>query len=137
MKNYFPFHFCLLFFCMDYTLESCLHENEKGKIYQVIISSYCRRNHSERYSRGETSAKEPKLSVRPCFLKQLIVVWGMLVVLEWFLFTVKSSNFVRGSYNFVTPAANFCDQMPGLLRQLSKIFKNILSFKKFSLLMLF
>ncbi len=52
----------------------------------------------------------------------------------------KNQNYLlisSGGCNVIPPAGNFCDQMPGLFRQLSKIFKNILSFKQFSLLMLF
>ncbi len=39
--------------------------------------------------------------------------------------------------NFVTPTANFCLHLLGLLYKISKNFKNKLSFKYFSLLMLF
>ncbi len=41
---------------------------------------------------------------------------------------------LSGVNNFVTPAANVCDHMPFLFQQISKNFKNILSFKYFSLL---
>jgi hypothetical protein len=41
-----------------------------------------------------------------------------------------------GGINFVTPTANFCAHLLGLFYQISKNFKNILSFKYFSLLML-
>jgi hypothetical protein len=50
--------------------------------------------------------------------------------------TVKSSNFVRG-INFVTPTANFLIHLLGSLHKISKNFKNKLSFKYFSLFMLF
>ncbi len=42
-----------------------------------------------------------------------------------------------GGINFVTPTANFCLHLLGLLHKISKNFKNKLSFKYFSLLMLF
>jgi hypothetical protein len=41
-----------------------------------------------------------------------------------------------GAINFVTPTANFCLHLLGLFYQISKNFKNILSFKYFFLLML-
>ncbi len=42
-----------------------------------------------------------------------------------------------GGINFVTPTGNFCLHLLGLLHKISKNFKNKLSFKYFSLLMLF
>ncbi len=51
---------------------------------------------------------------------------------------VVPSNLLISSWgnNFLTPAANFCDHMPCLFYQISKNFKNILSLKYFSLLIL-
>jgi hypothetical protein len=44
--------------------------------------------------------------------------------------TVPSKLLISsGGINFVTPAANFCDHLPGLFHQIEKIFKNIISLK--------
>ncbi len=52
--------------------------------------------------------------------------------------TVPSNLLISsGDINFVTSTANFCLHMLGLLHKISKNFKNKLSFKYFSLLMLF
>jgi hypothetical protein len=42
-----------------------------------------------------------------------------------------------GGHNFVIPAANFCNLLEGLFHEISKFFKNKLTFKYFYLLMLF
>jgi hypothetical protein len=71
-------------------------------------------------------------------------LFKILYAFIWYFYPVPLVSYIpsnllisSGVHNFVTPAANLWDQMPGLFEQISKNFKNKLPFKYFSLLMLF
>ncbi len=57
--------------------------------------------------------------------------------MPWEDYSIPSNLLISsGGIYFVTPTANFCAHLLGLFYQISKNFKNKLSFKYFSLLML-
>jgi hypothetical protein len=79
-----------------------------------------------------------------CIYRYVLENWTLLTHLYSkrffpFFFSLIPSNHLisSGGHNFVTPAANFCDLLEGSFHEISKFFKNKLSFKYFYLLMLF